>query len=136
MGNWANDIFRGFAQGDMVANAFDKRVEDRKKSKTAETITTEARKKLFDVEDKGALGNWLWDKVGLGDPPQLINKAEALAPQTTPTPAPAAVEAPDIPIPVVSRAQPTPLVAVAQQAPGDLPESRVKRLIREQGVNV
>lgn len=71
MGNWANDIFRGYTQGEYLSESISRKADARKAEKAANAIQSEAIGKLFQVEDKGTLGNWAYNTFGFGDPPKL-----------------------------------------------------------------
>lgn len=85
MANWANDLVRGFGQGASINATIDQTAERRKKAKSVATIGGEMDKSIFDVEDKGPISNFFYDKFGIGDAPKITNKAGA-----APAPEPAA----------------------------------------------
>lgn len=71
---WVDDLVGGFDAGNKIGAKIGERAEARKTSKEAAIITNEQDNKLFKVEDKGALGNWLYDTLGIGDPPKKTPK--------------------------------------------------------------
>ena len=156
--NWARDLMGGYTFGNVARDKFDTDVAKRKAEKVAGTIASEQDKKLFDVEDKGGLGGWLWDKMGIGDPPKkgvkgsgspatseksdLKNavgaglQAFADASQNS---APTQLSAPDAgtftPVPTAQFAAPTPLVAVPAMSPVEQPQlSNVQQALLKYGI--
>lgn len=158
MSNWARDLMGGYTFGNMARGKFDSDVEKRKAAKVAGQIAGEQDQKLFDVEDKGGIGSWLWDKMGIGDPPKkgvkgsgtpatseksdLKNavgaglQAFADASQNS---APTQLSAPDTgtftPVPTAQFASPTPLVAVPAMSPVEQPQlSNVQQALLKYGI--
>lgn len=82
--SWVDDLTRGFAAGSAIDERIDATAERRKKAKAASAVAGEMDSKLFNVEDKGPIGNFMWDKFGLGDAPKVTSK-DGLP--TAPTPA-------------------------------------------------
>ena len=82
--NWANDLARGFGQGAMIGDSINERTKQRKTDKVAALVAKEQDDKLFNVEDKGVVGNFMWDKLGLGEPPKKTNKTVASPAATAP----------------------------------------------------
>lgn len=160
MANWANDLVRGFSQGASIDATIDQTAERRKKAKLVGTVDSEMKGKLFDVEDKGTIGNFFYNKFGIGDPPQVTNKA-ATAPAAAPVsdartaalrgadalkglqtmsetgPAPEMLAMQEIgiaPIKTVSAATPTPMVPVPGIPEDGAPPSRYRRQV-QQGIS-
>lgn len=73
--SWVDDLVGGFDAGVKIDEKIDKTAERRKKAKIVGTVDGEMKSKLFNVEDKGWLGNLMYNKFGIGDPPQVSNKA-------------------------------------------------------------
>lgn len=94
MGNWANDLARGFGQGAYIGEAVNKRAEARKTSKEAAVIAKEQDDSLFNIEDKGPISNWAYDTLGLGSPPTKTLKKAMPAAGTPGAPAAAPAAAP------------------------------------------
>ena len=163
MANWANDLARGFGQGDVMARAIGDRAATRKKEKLAGIIAKEQDDKLFTVEDKGAVGNFLWDKLGIGDAPTKTPKSGAVAtpgPAAEPAsparatvaagmsglaagsetaPAPEPLPMADIavtPVRAPTFAAATPLVAAPQMSPVEPQPSALRKMLQEQGIKV
>lgn len=87
---WVDDLVGGFDAGAKIDKKIDETAERRKKAKTSGVIASEMTNKLYTVEDKGWLGNIMYDKFGLGDPPKVTEQAGPPAPR----PANAAAAAP------------------------------------------
>lgn len=159
--NWADSLLTGLGTGAELRDTFSKSIDKRKAAKVADTIAQESTKKLFDVEDKGPIGNWAWDNLGIGDAPKLTRKSGA-APAAPAAPAAAAEEDPPsaaraaaqggtatapepemlamqeigiTPVKTVSAAPPAPMMAVPRAAEEDSPPSRYRKMV-QQGVNV
>ena len=110
---WVDDLVGGFAAGDKIGAKIGERAEARKTSKEAAIITNEQDKKLFNVEDKGTLGNWLYDTLGFGDPPKKTPKA---GPTAAPPTGMAASGTPGAAAPQAHAAgQPAPMSAVRER---------------------
>jgi hypothetical protein len=103
---WVNDLVGGFAAGSVIDEQIDATAARRKKAKTDEVISREMTSKLFDVEDKGVIGNFMYNKFGIGDPPKVTNKPGA--PPAAGTPGAAAPQA-------NAAAQPAPMSEVRER---------------------
>lgn len=75
--SWVDDLVGGMETGAKMDAMIDMKAERRKKAKTVETVAGDMTNKLFNVEDKGPIGNFMWDKFGLGDAPKVTEKADA-----------------------------------------------------------
>lgn len=158
MSNWARDLMGGYTFGNMARDKFDSDVERRKAAKVAGQIAGEQDKKLFDVEDKGGVGGWLWDKMGIGDPPKkgakgsvdpsgsgtgalrdaVVQGIQAFA-DSGQSPAPTQLSTSDTgtftPVPTAQFASPTPLVAVPAMSPVEQPQlSNVQQALLKYGI--
>ena len=156
--NWARDLMGGYTFGNIAGDKFDSDVEKRKAAKVAGQIAGEQDQKLFDVEDKGGIGGWLWDTMGIGDPPKkgvkgsgtpatseksdLKNAVDAglqAFADASQSSAPTQLSAPDTgtftPVPTAQFAAPTPLVAVPAMSPVEQPQlSNVQQALLKYGI--
>lgn len=95
--SWADDLVGGFAAGAVIDAQIDETAERRKKAKTSGVIAGEMTNKLYDVEDKGWLGNWLYNKAGIGAPPKITERAGPPDPRSANVPAMGAAPATEAP---------------------------------------
>lgn len=90
--SWVDDLTGGFETGARMDAMIDLTAERRKKAKTVEAVAGDMTNKLFNVEDKGAIGNFFYNKFGIGDAPKLTEKPGA-TPVTSGAGAPAVATA-------------------------------------------
>lgn len=158
MSNWARDLMGGYTFGNMARDKFDSDVERRKAAKVAGQIAGEQDKKLFDVEDKGSFGSWLYDNFGFGDPPKKGVKGSGV-PATSEksdlknavgaglqafadsgqSPAPTQLSTSDsgtfTPVPQAQFAGATPMVAAPAMSPVEQPQlSNVQQALLKYGI--
>lgn len=83
--SWVDDLVGGIETGAAMDAMIDAKAERRKQAKQAGAIAGDMDNKLFNVEDKGAIGNFMYNKFGLGDAPQMTPKEGAAVPPPPPT---------------------------------------------------
>jgi hypothetical protein len=91
--NWADSLFKGMEQGAELRDTFSKAIDKRKAAKEANVVNTEMTNRLFDVKSKGPIGDWAYNTLGLGDPPEKVRKPGAKPGATPGTPGAAPADA-------------------------------------------
>lgn len=72
--SWVDDLVGGLVAGNALDTMIDAKAEKRKQAKQVGVIAGDMDNKLFKVEDKGVIGNFMWNKLGLGDAPRMERK--------------------------------------------------------------